>query len=566
MFNNQRILGGSGWTILSGLFSCALLLGPARCVLADNVDGGWQSPSGNNWPMIPIHATLTPDGRVVSYGSQSNGKQSGYFSYDIWDPADGLTGAHLTLPNQTQTDIFCSAQVVLPENGDIFLAGGDIWNGIKSENIGNNNTNLFNYTNNSLTRGNNLNRPRWYSTVTTLVNGEVYIQGGAGGADFPEVRDVNGNFRLLSGAPTSKLGWFYPRDFVAPDGRIFGVDNHGAMYYTATAGTGSLAMAGKLSATYASQTASAVMYQPGKILQFGGRWNGALIIDLTAMTPKWSATGSLSSVRQWVNGTVLPDGRVLATGGSVVVNQLSGVNNAAEIWDPNTGVWTVHASAMIPRLYHSMALLLPDGSVLVGGGGAPGPLKNLNAEIYHPPYLYSSTGTFAARPTIDTAPDTLNIGDVFAMNVTASAVSRVTLVKTGAVTHSFNMDQRFLELQFNGSGGTLSVTAPTSAAAATPGYYLLFVIDNNGVPSVGKIIKINIQADSGPPTQPTNASLSISGGKPTLTWSTSTDDVGVAGYIIYRSTNGTVGPEVARTLNPPWTDPAARRGRLTRMR
>ena len=197
VFNNQRISGGSGWTILSGLFSCALLLGPARCVLADNVNGGWQSPAGNNWPMIPIHATLTPDGRVVSYGSQSNGKQSGYFSYDIWDPADGLTGAHLTLPNQTQTDIFCSAQVVLPENGDIFLAGGDIWNGIKSENIGNNNTNLFNYTNNSLTRGNNLNRPRWYSTATTLVNGEVYIQGGAGGADFPEVRDVSGNFRRI---------------------------------------------------------------------------------------------------------------------------------------------------------------------------------------------------------------------------------------------------------------------------------------------------------------------------------------------------------------------------------
>jgi hypothetical protein len=115
-------------------------------------------------------------------------------------------------------------------------------------------------------------------------------------------------------------------------------------------------------------------------------------------------------------------------------------------------------------------------------------------------------------------------------------------------------------LSFTASGGTLSVAAPTSASAATPGYYLLFVIDNNGVPSVGKIIKINIQADSGPPTQPANASLSISGGKPTLTWSPSTDDVGVAGYIIYRSTDGSVGPEVARTLNPPWTDLTALAG------
>src|SRR5579862_5899840 len=528
MFDHPSISAVSAWIARVSLSGCAVTLGCAGLATADNSGGAWQSPSGNNWPMIPIHATLTPDGRVVSYGSQSNGKQSGYFSYDIWDPANGLTGAHLTLPNQTQTDIFCSAQVVLPENGDIFLAGGDIWNGTKSENIGNNNTNLFDYTNNSLTRGNNLNRARWYATTTTLVNGEVYIQGGAGGADFPEVRDTSGNFRLLTGAPTSTLGWFYPRNFVAPDGRIFGLDNHGAMYYAATAGTGSLAAAGKLSASYASQTASGVMYQPGKILQFGGKWNGAVIIDLTGMTPKWTKTGTMSSVRQWVNGTVLPDGRVLATGGSAVVNQLGGVNNAAEIWDPNTGVWTVGASGAIPRLYHSMALLLPDGSVLVGGGGAPGPLKNLNAEIYYPAYLYASPGVFATRPTIDSAPDALNIGDVFAMNVTASAVRRVTLVKTGAVTHSFNMDQRFLELSFTASGGTLTVVAPTSASAATPGYYLLFAIDNNGVPSVGKIIKINIQPDGGPPTQPATPVLSMSGSKPTLSWSPSSDDVAVA--------------------------------------
>jgi hypothetical protein len=348
---------------------------------------------------------------------------------------------------------------------------------------------------------------------------------------------------------------------VAPDGRIFGLDDHGAMYYAATAGTGSIAKAGRISSTYAAYTASAVMFQPGKILQFGGQWNGALIIDLTAMKPKVTATGKMSTVRQWVNGTVLSDGRVLATGGSAVINTLSGVNNAAEFWDPNTGVWTVGATGQIPRLYHSMALLLPDGSVLVGGGGAPGPLTNLNAEIYYPPYLYAPDGTFAARPTIDSAPGSLNIGDTFAMSVTASAVARVTLVKTGAVTHSFNMDQRFLELPFTASGGTLSVLAPTSATAATPGYYLLFVIDNNGVPSVGQIIKINVQLDTGPPTRPGNASISLTTrGLPRLSWSASTDDVGVAGYIIYRSTNGTVGAELTRTLRSPWADPAAPTG------
>ncbi len=151
------------------------------------------------------------------------------------------------------------------------------------------------------------------------------------------------------------------------------------------------------------------MYQPGKILKFGGKLNNALIIDVTAMTPQISTTGYLSSGRNWVTATVLPDGRVMATGGSAVSNQLVGVNNSAEIWDPTTGIWTVGASGAIPRLYHSFALLLPDASVLVGGGGAPGPLTNFNAEIYYPPYLYTSAGVFATRPTIDSAPSALNI-------------------------------------------------------------------------------------------------------------------------------------------------------------
>jgi Domain of unknown function (DUF1929) len=147
------------------------------------------------------------------------------------------------------------------------------------------------------------------------------------------------------------------------------------------------------------------------------------------------------------------------------------------------------------------------------------------------------------------------------MSVTASAVSRVTLVKTGAVTHSFNMDQRFLELPFTvNTDGTLSVTAPQRASDATPGYYLLFAIDGNGVPSVGKIIAINIQVDTQAPSQPTILGLTISNGKPNLSWGPSTDDIGVAGYIIYRSTNGTQGAEVTRTLGTTWTDAAALTG------
>jgi len=133
------------------------------------------------------------------------------------------------------------------------------------------------------------------------------------------------------------------------------------------------------------------MFRPGRILSIGGGTRSAVVIDVTGGQPIVTATQPLSSVRQWVSATVLADGRVLATGGSAVDNQLTDVNNSAEIWDPATGQWTVGPSGSRARLYHSTALLLPDASVLVAGGGAPGPLVNRHAEIYYPSYLFDAS-------------------------------------------------------------------------------------------------------------------------------------------------------------------------------
>jgi hypothetical protein len=117
-------------------------------------------------------------------------------------------------------------------------------------------------------------------------------------------------------------------------------------------------------------------------------------------------------------------------------------------------------------------------------------MTNLNAEIYYPPYLFTLAGTPAPRPLISVAPDELQIGQSFTLEVVGAGVSRITLVKTGSVTHSFNMDQRFLELSFSASFGTVSVDAPARSTDAPPGTYLLFVIDSAGVPSHGRIVRI----------------------------------------------------------------------------
>jgi len=508
------------------------------CVLApsahaDNVVGAWSPPAP--WPLIAIHSVLTPDGRVLTYGTDGVGTQTGYFIYDVWDPSAGPAAGHVTLPNTTGTDIFCSSQVVLPQSGKIFLAGGDTFADGHTTGKANNNTNVFTDATNSLARGNNMKRPRWYASTTTLLTGEIYIQGGTGGGDHPEIRDVNGAFRLLSGADTTPYDRNYPRNFLAFDGRVFGFDGKGKMYYVDPTGAGRITAAGQVPGSL-FRTSAAAMFRPGRILKIGGGSSAVYVIDINGPTPVVTSTQSLSSVRQWVNATVLADGRVLATGGSAADNKLTGVNNTAEIWNPDTGSWTQGAAGTNARLYHSGALLLPDARVLVDGGGAPGPLVNLNVEIFTPPYLLDRSGALMPRPSIVLAPDTIQVGGNFTIGFSdASSISRVTMVKTGSVTHSVNMDQAFLELAFTREGSMLNVAAPTRAADSPPGYYMLFVIDSEGVPSTARIVRIGgappPPADTQPPTAPTNLRATVrSATQIDLSWTASTDNVAVSNY------------------------------------
>ncbi len=460
--------------------------------------GSWSPVE--NWPLIAIHAVLMPDGRVLTYGTTSAGKQTAAFIYDVWDSSAGLGGGHVTLPNTTGTDLFCSSQVVLPAGNQVFIAGGDNWTGTSTTNTGNNNSNVFDYESDTLTRQNNLQRARWYSTSTVLPDGRVYVQGGSGGGDRPEIRELSGVFRLLNGANTSSLIPAYPRNFVAPDGRIFGYDNTGKMFYVNFSGSGAFAAAGQFSGP-TGRHSTAAMFRPGRILQFGGFSRTALIVDITSGSPVVTSTQSLSSKRLWVTATILADGKVLATGGSEVANELVGVNNNAEIWDPNTGLWTLGAAGSLARLYHSTALLLPDASVLVAGGGAGGnaPLKNTNAEIYYPPYLYDANGNWASRPDIQSAPSFIQIGGSFDLTIGDSAsAARVVLVKSGSVSHSFNMDQRFIEAVYQQNGNRLTVQAPSRSTDAPPGFYLIFVLNSAGTPSIARIARIGAAGESDP--------------------------------------------------------------------
>jgi len=433
-----------------------------------NVKGVWGPVTA--WPLIAVHGVLTADGRVVSYGTKADGTQTGLFIYDIWDPRDD---SHMTVDNASGTDIFCSSQLMLPGGDAIVISGGDNWTGTATTNTGNNNSTVLNLGTNVLARGNNMNRARWYSSSTTLLNGETYVQGGSGGTDFPEIRG-------------------------APDGRVFGYDSAGKMYYITTAGNGSVVSAGQFASATAGNDASAAMFAPGRILQYGGNSNQAIVIDINGASPVISSTAAMLRQRRLSVATLLADGKVVATGGSSVWNQMTNVSYEAEIWNPQSGQWTLGASAQKPRLYHGNALLLPDASVLVFGGGAPAPsgvAGNLNREIYYPPYLFTADGAVAARPSIASAPTVVDAGRT--VQVVAGGgrpIRRVTFVKTGSATHGWNMEQRFVDLPFNAEGSTLSVQIPGRASDVPPGMWMMFVIDDAGVPSEAKVMRVNVAA------------------------------------------------------------------------
>ena len=507
--------------------ACFLSLASLAVQAAPNTQGTWSGVK--SWPLIAIHAVLTPQGKVFTWGTDRAGIQGAQFIYDVWNPDAGTGNAsHQTLPNTVGVDSFCSAALLLPESGDVIMAGGDArTQGVT--NAGIKNVLKYNTSSGGLSSATSMRSARWYPTTTTLPNGEILVVGGLdlakANAVTPEIYTPSTNkWRSLFGAQTGKYDALYPRMWVLPNGRVFSIsrsspNNDVLMYYMDTAGSGSITSLGRVLLNYEEfGNSTAVMYRPGKILFVAGEMTSsrviAMTIDVTGSSPivKNIAAPSLRTGRKWADTVILPDGRVLLVGGSGVANELNNVSYRPLIWDPSTERWTTMEAHQRSRLYHSTALLLKDGRILVSGGGAPGPQKNTNAEIFTPPYLYNNAG-LAARPTITSAPTQAAYGANIAVSFNSSnPITRATLVKTGAVTHSFDMDQRFIELNYQDTSTGVRVNIPTSANVATPGHYLMHLIDNKGVPSKGHIIKISANTNTSPTlnARPDNATASSS--------------------------------------------------------
>jgi hypothetical protein len=478
-----------------------------------NVLGQFGPPFA--WPIVPVHTVLLPDGRVLSYGNQMPELDAPLLNYSVWDPAMG-TGpdAMQLLANATETDLFCAGQALLP-GGDVLIVGGDrAYNG--QRNFANPDVNRFFPATNALERqAAAMALRRWYATVVTDQRGDAVVLGGrddrAGPSGIdgpatddtfsatPEVYQSGVGWRMLSSATSDPAyganasNWYYPRAWVAPDGRINVVTVNGALYALDVLGNAGAGALSRIPGTLpvGSARLPSVMYSPGKVLSVRND-AAAWTVDFNGAKPLLQTSGSLSGHRLYANATALADGTVWVNGGSSSGNSLKGAFYASERWDPATGVWTPTAKAAKSRLYHSIAMLMPDATVLTAGGGLPGPVANLNAEIYYPPYLFKADGAHRAdRPVIASAPTRLGWQQAFDVTLaTQTTVGQVSLVRFGAVTHGFANDQRFLSLPFTQTGTVLSLNSPDSPVVAPPGFYLLFVLDAQAVPSVAKVIRL----------------------------------------------------------------------------
>lgn len=379
---------------------------------------------------------------------------------------------------------------------------------------------------------------RWYPTLLTLANGRVIALSGhpshrdnRHNNNIPEIYDPIRNHWVLSaenaiqannlnlgdgnalfGSERERVIAFYPRAFVLPDGDVFCADpqyhnadvelrnrlRHNSLRFQTDRAVPATLLPPPLAPyntnfgnTGARFTSVLLPLLPessyrARIMACGA--DDSHLIDLSAPS-RWLPTGArrLAGQRLHANAVLLPTGNVFICGG--VAPGETGVM-IAELYDPVADRWENLEPATVRRGYHSVALLMPDGRIWTAGysinGASDGEFER-RIEIYTPWYCERS------RPTISWVPTDIRYGAEFDAYIPqAERIQKVALLRAGSCTHAFNSDQRYVGVEFTHVTPThLSITAPPNGGVAPPGRYLLFIIDQDGVPSEGKFVHLD---------------------------------------------------------------------------
>ena len=464
-----------------------------------NLQGRW-SVLPYTTPINPIHAALLNNGKVLIIAGSGNNPPVTNFQAAVWDPRNG----NIT----TQSigwDMFCNGMVVLPD-GRPFVNGGTVqYNPFH----GSPNTSVFDPLTSQFTEVPLMSNGRWYPTTTTLPDGSVLTVSGTTLTGTTNTKAEIFSPSIWKWSPAYALGWtppLYPRLHVLPNGNVFySGPGYQSRYFFPATHTWSGIIANTNYARKRTYGSSVLLplsptnnYKP-VVMILGGNTPATStteLIDLSAATPVWQWGPSMSQPRIEMNAVILPNGKILALGGSGTDENATTASYNADLYDPVSNTFSSAGKNAFPRLYHSVAMLLPDATVWLAGSNPQRGTYDPRMELYEPGYLFDSSGNRAVRPTISSAPAVVNYGQTFTVATPdASNITSVALVRPGAVTHSFDMDQRLINLSYTIGSGSLSLTAPPDANIAPPGYYMLFLLNSSGVPSVATFLQVTAGPD-----------------------------------------------------------------------
>jgi hypothetical protein len=452
--------------------------------------GSWspQRPLG----IVGIHAAMLHTGDVLYYelpGSQIGSRAR------VFSPST-LATTDVSLP--FHRNIMCSGMSFLPD-GRLLATGGDPDDGHEDLGVGNPYTTVFDPAANQWSAHDLMDFKRWYPSNVVLPNGRTLIIGGqaapGGGSNFIKVMEVFDPATMqVSQMPASATKWMglYPRTVLLANGQILKAGK-GVRTFRFEPAIPKWYFLDEMLGGDRKQGTVVPLSGSTKAMVCGGRSKDgritatAEVIDMAQASPQWRLVGSLTRARHNHSAVLLPDGKVLIVGGGDAPAKWGSPVGLTEMFDPQTETFSPMASQTTNRTYHSSAVLLPDGRVLSAGANSGAP-EQTTVEFFSPPYLFKGP-----RPSIASVSETeLTWGQGFTINtLDAGSIRSVVLMKPGANTHQMNFDQRLVPLSFSVEVSSLSATLPSSAVANPPGYYMLFILDSVGVPSTATFLHVN---------------------------------------------------------------------------
>jgi hypothetical protein len=478
--------------------------------------GKWSTLS-YTMPINPIHVGLLYNGKILVVTGSGNcpASLSGCPTGPPYGPGNG-SGALLLDPtngNITQFnvswDMFCNGMVVLPDGRALIDGGTLAYDPFK----GSPKSSIFDPATNIFSDAQNMAHGRWYPTVLTLGDGRImtfsgFLETGENTNTTVEFYTVGSGWSQPHIAPfTPDL---YPRLHVLPNGKVFysGAPPVSELFdpstttWTLNVATTNYSGTREYGSSVLLGLTPANNYDPVVLIMGGDNpaTKTTETIDMGASSPKWKTGPNMSQARIEMNAVLLPNGKVLAVGGSVNDEDASTKSLNADLYDPASNTISSAGANTYARLYHSVALLLPDATVWLAGGNPSRGNYESHIEVYQPAYLFQSDGTLATRPTITSAPASISYGNPFTVQTPDAAnIASAVLIRNGTVTHAFGMDQRMVGMSFTAGSGSLTITAPPNGNIAPPGYYMLFLLNSVGVPSVAKFVQVT-GSGSGPPS------------------------------------------------------------------